>query len=87
MPAYRLSDPRHPQNKIRLLWRAWEDQGWIGEAIPVSKVKSHISAIMGVTNDRAIKDYMETMASLQVVEWDKGESMTPREDGIKVLEL
>lgn len=86
MPAYRANDPRHPLNRIRVLWQAWDRANLIGQTIPMDKARAMITLATGVTNKQAVNEYQDQMAALGVVEWEKGKHIRPLPDGLMLLD-
>lgn len=85
MPLFKLSDPRHPQNRCKLLYMGLLEAGTTGQEVPVAQMRTLVKLVMGVQNDRAVKDYQQDMVDFGMLSHKKGEAYTVLPDGLALI--
>ncbi len=76
MPFFQDTDPRHPQNRCKLVHAALVQGAGEGTKIPLDRFRIIIKVLTGVSSQRAVKDYMSDLADYGMVAWEKGKHVT-----------
>lgn len=86
MPRYSNQDPRHPHNRLRTLYHAWTEAELIGQQIPVPQAQAMVKLAAGISNRAAVYEYIDDIDTLGLATWEKGEGLTPRPNGLAILD-
>lgn len=69
------------------MWHAWKEAGMLGRPIKIDVARAMVKVATGVTVKQAVYGYLEDLSDLGIVDWKKGEGITPRQDGLELLDV